>query len=124
MVSSAGPIWFLEADVIFATIFTIVAILITIIGFKAYRFFNEEKYKLHSLGFFFLSASYLLLTLTNLSILIELRDISFSLNNILEIAHIISIGSRMHTLFFLAGLTFLLILYLQVRERSVRLLLF
>lgn len=127
MVSSLGPSWFLEADVVFDLIFFIITGVVSWMGFRAYRFFKDDRHRQFALGFFFICSSYLLLTLTNLLIMLEVRrltNLEYTWHDIIAIANLTFIGSLMHAALFLVGLTTLLFLYLQITEKKVKLLVF
>jgi hypothetical protein len=118
------PTWFLGVDAAFNAVFFLVALIVTVLGFRCYRFCKEERYKLHTTGFLFLSASYLALGLTSLVLFLDLRQQTYTLRELLHLARFTQVGSTLYVLFFLVGLIFLLIVYLNVKERAIRLLLF
>ncbi len=120
MATPIGPTWFLEADVIFDFIFFVTTGIVTLLGFQAYRFFKDEKHKLHSTGFLFLCASYFMLFLSNLYVLLEYREVNISLKEALQIISVSTLGSILHAIFFLVGFTFLIILYFKVEDRAIR----
>lgn len=120
MVTALGPTWFLEADVAFDIVFMVVTGIVSMMGFRAYRFFKDERHKQLALGFFFIFASYLLLMLTNLFIYLELREVPYSMHDLVAISNITYVGSLIHMAIFLIGLTLLLFLYLPIKEWSVR----
>jgi hypothetical protein len=124
MVATLGPQWFLSTEIVFDTIFTAITAIVTFVGFRAYTFFKDERHKLHSTGFLFLSGAYLMLTLTNLILLFELREVKYTLHHVAFIQNITTIGWLLFALLTLIGLTFLLIVYLQVTDKTVRALLF
>jgi|GEM_PF-3666931 len=121
---AVGPAWFHGIDALVTLVFCIVTGIVMLQGYRAYRFFKDERYRLHSLGFFFLSASYLLIALTHLLVAVEEAEQEMMFGKMVEIKTIIWTGFTLHALLFVAGLTFLLILYLKIQDKMVRALLF
>ena len=114
---------FQRVDFIFDMIFVLVTLLVTLRGFRAYRFFKDEKYWLHSMGFLFLFASYLILAITRYRIYTTDVNLENAFLKLLEIRNMQAAGFALHALFFLVGLAFLLILYIQIYDKTTRLLL-
>jgi len=124
VVTALGPDWFLEADVLFDVFFLLTTALVTTMGWRAYKFFDEERYKTFTTGFFFITGSYLLLTLSNLFIMLELREADYSLREVVSLINLTTMGFFLYAVLFLIGLVYLLILYMKVEQRAVKLLLF
>lgn len=121
MIENVCPTWFAGFDAVMQAVFVIVTLFVAIAGFRIYRFFGQERYKLHALGFLLLSAGYLILTLTNCALYASLRGMEHVLPGA-GIHSVVWFGNILFGALFLTGLTMLLILYLNIKEPVQRLL--
>ena len=69
-----GPSWFWGIDVIFALVFTLVTLLITLMSNKAYKITEDPKYKFFSLSFLLISLASLVFAVFNSILIFHLSD--------------------------------------------------
>jgi len=118
----AGPEWFIGVETLFDAVFVLVTALVSLAGFRAYMFFKERKYLLLAQGFFFLSASYLLLFVSNLLVYVKSYEAIPLLQRVIEIERIITTGFFLYAILFLIGLVLLIFLYFHIEDVVLRLL--
>lgn len=119
----AGPSWFSGFDAVFDIVFMLVTLSVAVVGYRGYKFLQDKKYLLLSKGFLFLSASYLLLMLTNVFTYLEARSMVPLFVRMMQISRTIAAGFILHALLFLAGLLMLVFLYYKIEDGAMRLLL-
>lgn len=120
---SLGPVWFLGIDALFDAIFVFITAMISWVGFRAWKFFGEDRYRLFGTGFLLLSISYSILAISNFFVFIKAGPRVAMLARLFAEQEIFSFGLLLYAIFFLLGLLFLLFLYLEISDRRTRLLL-
>ncbi len=116
-----GPEWFYGIDALADTIFFVVTLLVAVSSYKAYKFFGKREYRLLSIGFVILSASYLALAFGNFFRYMLETNLAWNLR---EVIIGTNLGWFTHSLLFLTGLLILIALYHKIINSSVQILIF
>ncbi len=122
-----GPSWFYGYDSIFAFVFAIITILISLLSFRAYNFTGDKKYKFFCLSFllisvanlifwFFTSALILHLStrLTNLIILFDFPFLAYTFLSLMAYMILLIITLKIDSkkiMLLLISLSFLFVLF-------------
>ncbi len=111
------PNWFFIYSVIFEIIFALITGSVAFYAFKVYLLSKQKESKLFSIGFTFISASYILWAIVNLSLIDKLGDgiSSVELGNIISLG---MIGVYTHIFLFIIGL--LTVAYTNLKTNNAK----
>src|SRR3989344_1493973 len=117
------PNWFFIYSVIFEIIFALITGFVAFYAFRVYLLCKQNESKLLSMGFAFISASYVLWAVVNLSLIDRLSDgiAAVELSNIISLG---MIGVYTHIFLFIIGLLTVTYTNLKVNNAKVFSLLF
>ncbi|HIH23396.1 TPA: hypothetical protein HA251_00005 [Candidatus Woesearchaeota archaeon] len=115
------PTYFIKVDLATNVIFFLVTLFVATVAYRHYRFAKREHHLLFSTGFLLISLAHLVLLTTD--ILVLTGPPTFTVNALLAIADMVTIASILYAISFLSGLVLLLIIYLDIKDHAVRLLL-
>ena len=112
-----GPSWFYGYDSIFAFVFAIITILISLLSFRAYRFTGDKKYKFFSLSFLLISVANLIFWFFTSALLLHL---STELTNLIVLFDFPFLA---YIFLSLLAYTILLIIAMKIESKRIMLLL-
>lgn len=112
------PNWFFTYSVIFEIIFALITGFVAFYAFKVYLLCKQNESKLLSMGFAFISASYILWAIVNLSLIDRLSSgiSAVELSNIVSLG---MIGVYTHIFLFIIGLLTVTYTNLKVNNAKV-----
>ena len=120
-----SPLWFHGIDIILEIFSIIAAVLITLVGYRAYQLTKETKFFYFSVAFSLISASFLARAITASVVLSQVSApiTTLTQGSFAAIESIFSIGRFFYFLFVLFAYLILLILSMRLTNRRIVLLL-
>lgn len=114
-----SPPWFLGAESIFDLAFLVVSLLIALRAYQAYKFFDDRRYLMLSVGFSILALSYLVFAATHFLVYLQETG-NFALGRPIDLQETIETSFDIRGLLFLIGLAVLVLLYHKVEKRGLQ----
>jgi len=109
------PTWFFGYDIILEVVFAVVALLVGLYSYKTYKLSQQNKSKLFSIGFFFISASYFIQLIINFLVLSELNENVCNAVKIINVNRLNTLGLLTYIILYLLGLITLIYMTFNAR---------
>lgn len=112
------PEWFFGYDIVLEILFAIITMFVSFYAWKIYKITEERNIRLFSLGFLFISLSYIIQSVLNFIILKQLEEEICGIVNLESVYLLNLFGIYFHSILFLIGL--LLLTYVALKIYSLR----
>ncbi|RJQ16946.1 hypothetical protein C4573_02695 [Candidatus Woesearchaeota archaeon] len=114
------PLWFQGFDIALEIIFAVITIAVSIIAFKLYRLTSERRIKLLATSFLLMALAYVVLFITNIATLVTVVKAPVIFWESLQKLIILNnVGVYLYIVLFLAGLTAILYMTLNVYQTRI-----
>jgi hypothetical protein len=114
-----APEWFFIYELIFALVYALITLAVSLYSFKVYRLSNQRHSKLFGVAFLLLSISYFIEFILSLSVLSEINETIMSVIDFQNIITLNNLSIFSHMLFFTMALVTLFYMILDVKSKVV-----
>lgn len=112
-----APEWFFIYELIFALLYALITLAVSLYSFKVYRLSNQRHSKLFGVAFLFLSISYLIEFILNISAFSKFNDTIISVIDFQNIITLSNLSIFSHMLFFTMAIVTLFYMVLNIKNQ-------
>ena len=112
------PTWFFGLDVIFAIIFAVITLIVSLYSFKIYKLSGQKSSKLFGEAFLLFSISYFIQSILNFAIISQLGENICEAVKIQSVTTLAFVGTYIHFIFFITGLVMLTFMTLKIKSQK------